>query len=41
VARTDLETAEVDPSSSNVTWQLGITDVDAASAVCERLGLAF
>jgi catechol 2,3-dioxygenase-like lactoylglutathione lyase family enzyme len=30
-----------DPAASTVTWQLGVSDVDAAIAVCERLGLPF
>jgi catechol 2,3-dioxygenase-like lactoylglutathione lyase family enzyme len=30
-----------DPPTSAVTWQLGISDADAAIAVCERLGLSF
>jgi catechol 2,3-dioxygenase-like lactoylglutathione lyase family enzyme len=34
--RTDAE-----PASSGLTWQLGVSDVDAAVAVCERSGLSF
>jgi catechol 2,3-dioxygenase-like lactoylglutathione lyase family enzyme len=30
-----------DPTASAVTWQLGVSDADAAIAVCERLGLPF
>jgi catechol 2,3-dioxygenase-like lactoylglutathione lyase family enzyme len=30
-----------DQAASAVTWQLGVSDADAAIAVCERLGLAF
>jgi catechol 2,3-dioxygenase-like lactoylglutathione lyase family enzyme len=33
--------ADADPAASTVTWQLGVSDADAAIAVCERLGLAF
>jgi catechol 2,3-dioxygenase-like lactoylglutathione lyase family enzyme len=34
--RTDAE-----PASSGLTWQLGVSDVDPAVAVCERSGLSF
>ena len=30
-----------DPSSSQLTWQLGVSDIDAAITVCEQAGLAF
>jgi catechol 2,3-dioxygenase-like lactoylglutathione lyase family enzyme len=30
-----------DPAASTFTWQLGVSDADAAIAVCERLGLPF
>jgi catechol 2,3-dioxygenase-like lactoylglutathione lyase family enzyme len=30
-----------EPASSGLTWQLGVSDVDAAVAVCERSGLSF
>jgi catechol 2,3-dioxygenase-like lactoylglutathione lyase family enzyme len=33
--------AGTDPAASAVTWQLGVSDADAAIAVCEGLGLAF
>jgi catechol 2,3-dioxygenase-like lactoylglutathione lyase family enzyme len=33
--------AGTDQAASTVTWQLGVSDADAAIAVCERLGLAF
>ena len=29
------------PSSSQLTWQLGVSDVDAAITACEQAGLAF
>jgi catechol 2,3-dioxygenase-like lactoylglutathione lyase family enzyme len=29
------------PSASSLTWQLGISDVDAAIAACEQANLAF
>jgi catechol 2,3-dioxygenase-like lactoylglutathione lyase family enzyme len=30
-----------DPATSGLTWQLGVSDVDAAIAACERSGLRF
>lgn len=30
-----------DPAASGMTWQLGVSDVDAAVAACERSGLRF
>ena len=30
-----------DPSSSQLTWQLGVSDIDAAITACEQAGLAF
>jgi catechol 2,3-dioxygenase-like lactoylglutathione lyase family enzyme len=30
-----------DPAASGLTWQLGVSDADAAIAVCERLRLPF
>ncbi|MGB6455516.1 MAG: VOC family protein [Streptosporangiaceae bacterium] len=30
-----------DPAAPTVTWQLGVSDVDAAIAACERSGLSF
>jgi catechol 2,3-dioxygenase-like lactoylglutathione lyase family enzyme len=30
-----------DPAASTITWQLGVSDADAAIAVCERLRLPF
>ncbi len=30
-----------DPAASGLTWQLGVTDADAAIAACERAGLRF
>jgi catechol 2,3-dioxygenase-like lactoylglutathione lyase family enzyme len=30
-----------DLAAPTVTWQLGVSDADAAIAVCERLGLSF
>jgi catechol 2,3-dioxygenase-like lactoylglutathione lyase family enzyme len=30
-----------DPAAPGMTWQLGISDVDAAIAACERAGLQF
>jgi predicted enzyme related to lactoylglutathione lyase len=30
-----------DPAAPTVTWQLGVSDADAAIAACERLGLSF
>jgi catechol 2,3-dioxygenase-like lactoylglutathione lyase family enzyme len=30
-----------DPAASSLTWQLGVSDVDVAVAVCERSGLRF
>ena len=30
-----------DPALPGLTWQLGISDVDAAIAACERSGLSF
>jgi catechol 2,3-dioxygenase-like lactoylglutathione lyase family enzyme len=32
---------EANPAASPVTWQLGVSDVDAAIAACERSGLSF
>jgi hypothetical protein len=32
---------DADPGSAGLTWQLGVADVDAAIAQCERAGLAF
>ena len=32
---------DADPAASALTWQLGISDVDAAIAACERAGLGF
>ena len=29
------------PSPSQLTWQLGVSDIDAAITVCEQSGLAF
>jgi catechol 2,3-dioxygenase-like lactoylglutathione lyase family enzyme len=29
------------PSSSQLTWQLGVSDIDAAITACEQAGLAF
>jgi catechol-2,3-dioxygenase len=29
------------PAASGLTWQLGVSDVDAAIAACERSGLRF
>jgi len=29
------------PATSGLTWQLGVSDVDAAIAACERSGLRF
>jgi catechol 2,3-dioxygenase-like lactoylglutathione lyase family enzyme len=34
--RTDAE-----PASSGLTWQLGVSDVEAAVVACERSGLSF
>ena len=33
--------AGADPAGSGLTWQLAISDVDAAIAACERAGLRF
>jgi catechol 2,3-dioxygenase-like lactoylglutathione lyase family enzyme len=33
--------AGTDPAAATVTWQLAISDVDAAIAACERSGLSF
>jgi catechol 2,3-dioxygenase-like lactoylglutathione lyase family enzyme len=33
--------ADADPATSGVTWQLGVSDPDAAIAACERSGLSF
>jgi catechol 2,3-dioxygenase-like lactoylglutathione lyase family enzyme len=30
-----------DPAGSGLTWQLGVSDVDAAITACERAGLRF
>ena len=30
-----------DPATSGLTWQLGVSDADAAIAACERAGLRF
>jgi catechol-2,3-dioxygenase len=30
-----------DPAAAGVTWQLGVSDVDAAMAACEQAGLSF
>jgi catechol 2,3-dioxygenase-like lactoylglutathione lyase family enzyme len=30
-----------DPAASGLTWQLGITDIDAAIAACQRSALTF
>jgi predicted enzyme related to lactoylglutathione lyase len=30
-----------DPTSAGITWQLGVSDVDAAIATCEQMGLEF
>jgi hypothetical protein len=30
-----------DPAASALTWQLGVSDVDAAIGACERAGLSF
>lgn len=30
-----------DPAAAVMTWQLGVSDVDAAIAICERSGLSF
>ena len=30
-----------DPAASGLTWQLGVSDVDAAITACERSGLRF
>jgi hypothetical protein len=30
-----------DPAAAGLTWQLGVSDVDAATAACERAGLGF
>jgi catechol 2,3-dioxygenase-like lactoylglutathione lyase family enzyme len=32
---------DADPQSSGLTWQLGVSDVDAAISACERSGLAY
>jgi hypothetical protein len=32
---------DADQDSSTMTWQLGVSDVDAAIAACERGGLSF
>ncbi len=32
---------DADPPSSQLTWQLGVSDVDAAITACERAGLEF
>ena len=32
---------DADAAASALTWQLGISDVDAAIAACERAGLGF
>jgi catechol 2,3-dioxygenase-like lactoylglutathione lyase family enzyme len=33
--------ADADPATATVTWQLGVSDPDAAIAACERSGLSF
>ncbi len=30
-----------EPASAGLSWQLGVSDVDAAVAACERSGLSF
>jgi catechol 2,3-dioxygenase-like lactoylglutathione lyase family enzyme len=32
---------EANPAAASVTWQLGVSDIDAAIAACERSGLSF
>jgi catechol 2,3-dioxygenase-like lactoylglutathione lyase family enzyme len=32
---------DVDPAGATVTWQLGVSDADAAIAACEQAGLGF
>ena len=32
---------DADPAGSGLTWQLGVSDVDAAIAACRQAGLAF
>jgi hypothetical protein len=32
---------EADPAAAGLTWQFGVSDVDAAIAACERSGLSF
>ena len=33
--------SDASPSSSQLTWQLGVSDIDAAITACEQAGLAF
>jgi hypothetical protein len=33
--------AGADPAASGVTWQLGVSDVDALITACQRAGLQF
>jgi hypothetical protein len=33
--------ADADPAAAGLTWQLGVGDIDAAIAACERAGLTF
>lgn len=33
--------ANADPSTAGITWQLGVTDVDAVIALCNESGLDF
>jgi predicted enzyme related to lactoylglutathione lyase len=32
---------DANPAASTVTWQLGVSDVDAAIAACQQSGLSF
>jgi catechol 2,3-dioxygenase-like lactoylglutathione lyase family enzyme len=32
---------DAEPTAAGMTWQLGVTDADAAIAACEQLGLSF
>jgi catechol 2,3-dioxygenase-like lactoylglutathione lyase family enzyme len=32
---------DADPAASGLTWQLGVRDIDAAIAACERGGLSY
>ena len=32
---------DADPAASGLTWQLGVSDIDAAIAACRQAGLSF